>query len=206
MVNQFLAKDETSAKYFNPTTKGITHKFIDNILSEIESLQPEILLDVGCGTGYITNLMNETLKSNVIGCDMDYDRLSFARTTYGQEVIIADMTQLPFKDKSIDVVSASEIIEHINCTDSALTEIKRIAKRSIIITVPNEPYFRIANFLRGKNVTRFGNPPDHINHYNKRSLKSLLNIYFNNLDIKNNAIFWIIVIINLKSIETGVLK
>lgn len=198
MVNQFLAEDETSAKYFNKTTKGITHKFINNLLSEIKSLQPEIILDVGCGTGYITNLISETLKSNVIGCDMDYKRLSFAKKTYNQEVIIADITQLPFKDKSIDVVTASEIIEHIDCVDPAITEIKRIAKRSIIITVPNEPYFRIANFLRGKNITRFGNPLDHINHYSKKSLRQLLKNYFNKVEVKNNAVLWIIATVSKK--------
>jgi hypothetical protein len=31
--------------------------------------------------------------------------------------------------------------------------------------VPHEPFFRLANLLRGKNVTRLGDPPDHLQHW-----------------------------------------
>lgn len=192
MDNQYLAADETSAKYFNRTTRGITRQFIDNLLLEIQTDKPRTILDVGCGTGYITNIMSNELESAIIGCDMDSDRIYFARRNFGEEVIIGDITRLPFKNMSFDMVVASEILEHISCTDAALREIRRIAKNSIIITVPNEPYFRIANFLRGKNLTRFGNPPDHLNHYSKRSLMKLLNTHFSNVKIKVNAIFWLI--------------
>lgn len=194
MGNQYLTADETSAKYFNRTTRGITHQFINNLLSELKSLKPETILDVGCGTGYITNIISKELDSTVIGCDMDSNRISFARSNFGQEVIIADVTQLPFKDNSFDVVVASEIIEHIHCTEAALKEIKRVARKCVVVTVPNEPYFRIANFLRGKNVKRFGNPPDHVNHYTKGSLGKLLEAHFSTLKVKTNAIFWIIAI------------
>lgn len=191
MNKQYLTTDETSAKYFNRTTRGITQQFVGNLLSELKSLKPETILDVGCGTGYITSIMSNELDSTVIGCGMDTNRISFARGNFGQEVIIADITQLPFRDNSFDVVVASEIIEHIHCTEAALTEIERVARKNVVITVPNEPYFRIANFLRGKNVTRFGNPPDHVNHYNKMSLKQVLEAHFHNVEIKTSAIFWI---------------
>ena len=191
MDKQYLTADETSAKYFNKTTRGITQQFIDNLLSELKSLKPKTVLDVGCGTGYITSIMSQELDSTVIGCDMDSNRISFARGNFGQEVIIADITHLPFKDNSFDAVVASEIIEHIHSTDAALNEIKRLAKKYVVITVPNEPYFRIANFLRGKNITRFGNPTDHVNHYNKKSLKQLLDIHFPAIKVKTNAFFWI---------------
>lgn len=198
MDKQYLTTDETSAKYFNRITRGITRRFIDNLLAELKSLQPETILDVGCGTGYITNIMSNELDSTVIGCDMDSNRISFARGNFGQEVIIADITQLPFRDDSFDIVVASEILEHINCTEAALNEIARVAKKCVVITVPNEPYFRIANFLRGKNVTRFGNPSGHVNHYNKESLQKLLETKFPVLEIKINAIIWLMAISSMK--------
>ena len=192
MDNQYLRRDETSAKYCNRMTKGITHRFIENLLTEIRLLVPETILDVGCGTGYITNIMANELKSTIIGCDVNTNRISFANANFGQEVVLADVKRLPFKDSSFDIVVASEIIEHIPRVDEVLLEIRRVAKKNAIITVPNEPYFRIANFLRGKNVRRFGNPPDHVNHYTKRSIKRLLEEYFLNLNVKTNAMFWII--------------
>jgi len=150
MDNRYLTIDETSAKYFNRTTRGVTNRFVNNLLSELKSLNPETILDIGCGTGYITNIISKELDSRVIGCDKDSNRISFARFNFGQEVILADVTQLPFKDNSFDVVVASEIIEHIHCTEAALEEIKRVARKNVVITVPNEPYFRIANFCEGR--------------------------------------------------------
>jgi len=187
MNNQYLITDETSAKYFNRTTRGITRKFIDNLLSELISLKPNTVLDIGCGTGYITNIMSHELDSTVIGCDMDINRISFARDNLAQEVIIGDIMHLPFKDNSFDVVVASEIIEHILSPRIALNEIRRVSKKFIIITVPNEPYFRIANVCRAKNLKSFGNPPDHINHYNKKSLDRLLVKYFKMYEITHNS-------------------
>lgn len=192
MNNQYLITDETSAKYFNRTTRGITRKFIDNLLSELISLKPNTVLDIGCGTGYITNIMSHELDSTVIGCDMDINRISFARDNLAQEVIIGDIMHLPFKDNSFDVVVASEIIEHILSPRIALNEIRRVSKKFILITVPNEPYFRIANVCRAKNLKSFGNPPDHINHYNKKSLDRLLVKYFKMYEIRKNAVFWLI--------------
>jgi hypothetical protein len=75
--------------------------------------------------------------------------------------------------------------------DAMLRGIKETSRGHVIITVPNEPIFRIANFLRGKNVTRFGNPEDHIHHFNKKSLEDLLSGYFSEVNIKVNSTFWL---------------
>ena len=198
MMDKYLLMDETSAKYFNLTTRKITQQFVKTLLLEIKLLKPKIILDVGCGTGYITNIISNELDSTVIGCDVDNKRIAFAHSNFGQEVIICDITCLPFKNDSFDLIIASEILEHINCIDEALKEIKRIAQKDIIITVPNEPFFRIANFFRGKNLTRFGNPPDHVNHYTKKTLYQLLDRYFSNISIKTNGFLWILAKTNIK--------
>lgn len=44
----------------------------------------------------------------------------------------------------------------------------------MIITIPHEPWFRLSNLLVLKNVLRFGNPIDHINHWNKTSFRKFL--------------------------------
>lgn len=49
----------------------------------------------------------------------------------------------------------------------ALKEIKRVAKSSayFIISVPNEPFFRWGNLLRGKYWNRGGRTPGHWNFF-----------------------------------------
>jgi len=54
-----------------------------------------------------------------------------------QPDIIADAEQLPIGDKRFDVVCLGEILEHLQ-TQKALQEAKRIAKKSVLMSVPNE--------------------------------------------------------------------
>ena len=190
--NSLLLEDETSEKYFRFSTKRITGIFIKKILSQLKKNNPKIILDVGCGTGYITDIINRSVDANIICCDMNSNRISFAKTQFHLETIIADVTYLPFKNSSFDTVLAIEIIEHLQNMESAINEIKRVSKENVIITVPHDPYFMMANFLRGKNLKTFGNPPDHINHFNKKTFKSILSKYYLKGEISGNAFFWLI--------------
>ena len=73
-------------------------------------------------------------------------------------MIKADITQ-PIKEipnKSVDIVIASEILEHLNEPFKCILESVRIARKYIIITVPAKPddnpqhiqYFRIKDMLQ----------------------------------------------------------
>jgi hypothetical protein len=45
----------------------------------------------------------------------------------------------------------------------------RVSRGWLILSVPNEPFFCLANFFRGKNLKTYGNDPEHINHWTKKS-------------------------------------
>lgn len=187
-----LTRDETSRKYFLFSTRWITGRFISGVLKHLKKTSPGTILDIGCGTGFVTDALQKSAGADIVGCDRDPVRLSFAKKQYGLETVLADITCLPFKPSSFDTVIAMEIIEHIPEKEVALAEIKRVSAKNILITVPNDPVFMVANFLRGKNLMSFGNPPDHINHFNRRTLKAFLSSRFPKTEVSNNAIFWLI--------------
>jgi len=62
-------------------------------------------------------------------------------------------------------------------------ELFRVSKDYVVISVPNEPVWRISNMLRGSYIKNLGNTPGHINHYNSRSLKKLINPYSSDIKI-----------------------
>lgn len=194
---KLLMQDETSRKYFSRSTKRIANLFIKNILKTLKEFNAKSILDIGCGTGYITKKIKDSLDVEIVGCDINTNRLSIASKLFGEELVTADITELPFKDSSFDAVIALEIIEHLNDVNAAISEIKRVSKNYVIITVLNEPFFRLANFLRGKNIKTFGNIPDHIHQFNKHSLEKALSKHFSKVQVKNNAIFWIMAISEL---------
>jgi ubiquinone/menaquinone biosynthesis C-methylase UbiE len=48
---------------------------------------------------------------------------------------------LPFTDKEFDVVTCHHTLEHIINIDKAISELKRIAKKRIIIVIPCQRYY-----------------------------------------------------------------
>ena len=72
-----------------------------------------------------------------------------------------------------DLVVSTEVLEHLDNPLRALKELSRISNRYIIISVPNEPLWRIANVVRLKYLSAFGNTPGHINHWSKASFSML---------------------------------
>jgi ubiquinone/menaquinone biosynthesis C-methylase UbiE len=194
--NTVLLQDETSEKYFRFSTRRITALFIEKIVQHLKKNDPKIILDAGCGTGFITDIINRSMDVTIVSCDMNAHRISCAKTQFHLETVIADITHLPFRSSSFDTVLAIEIIEHLPDKESALDEIKRVTRKNVIITVPFDPYFMIANFLRGKNVRSFGNPPDHVNHFNKKTLKAFLSRFHLKGEISRNAFLWLTADVN----------
>ncbi len=191
-------KDWTEEKYHNILTKGITSNFIKNLLIEVKKFKTNSVLDIGCGTGYITKRIS-LVKPKVIGCDIDKEKLVLAKKYTKNKIRFKHVNdkKLPFKDNSFDLIICSEVLEHIEDIDFFLTEIKRVGKKFLLITVPNEPYFRIANFLRLKNVLEFGNGHGHINHFNKKTLKKVFPKEFKLKKLKINSCLWLMAIYEL---------
>lgn len=92
-----------------------------NILSLLEFNPSARLLDLGCGNGAWTKKIAAKIGTkNITAVDI---------TPRSQKVIKADLNhKFPFPNNSFDVISANQIIEHINNTDSFLHELKRVLK------------------------------------------------------------------------------
>ena len=71
----------------------------------IQSLQVQILLDLGCGEGYYTSGMSQYVDE-AYGVDLSKDALKIAsRTDKHSQYIVASIFRLPFEDKSVDCVT-----------------------------------------------------------------------------------------------------
>lgn len=60
---------------------------------------------------------------------------------------------------------------------TALSELLRVSRDTLIISVPHEPWFCIGNLLALKNIRRLGNPIDHINHWGYTGFRRFLNAH-----------------------------
>ena len=99
----------------------------------------EKLLDVGCGPGHITNKFRERGIPHVQGCDISPYGVNFASTNHSQcNFEVSSITDLRYPSNSFDLVSALELLEHIDDLDCALRELVRVSRRWVLVTVPFE--------------------------------------------------------------------
>ena len=137
------------------------------------STKPSSVLDVGCAEGFVLSRIQKYADS-CTGIDMDKSALSRGKELYPSLVFReGNAEKLPFEDNSFDLVVCTEVMEHLENPAAVLQEIKRVSRKWVLLSVPHEPWFCLANFLRGKNVRRLGNDPEHINHWTGRGLQRL---------------------------------
>lgn len=107
------------------------------ILDLLRPTQAEIILDAGCGTGIFT-LDILSLGAHVIGLDISQPMLMRAAQkakTYPFQIVLADMSSLPFQDNSFDKVVSVTALEFLKDAKRAVKELFRVTKRGGWIVV-----------------------------------------------------------------------
>jgi 2-polyprenyl-3-methyl-5-hydroxy-6-metoxy-1,4-benzoquinol methylase len=143
---------------------------------------------VGCGEGFLLNYLPAQVE-NYLGIDYSEEAIRLAKDpkvsrSQDPKKIISikfqkeSVYELPFADNSFDLVTCLEVLEHLENYEKAMQEIKRVAKKYVILSVPHEPWFQMSNFLRGKYLKSLGNHPEHINKWNPKQFKQLISRYF----------------------------
>lgn len=113
----------------------LNSKSIRRMLSVLDPLATN-LLDVACGRGEWLRIVQKEKGLNVTGCDV-FEKPMASGYEYKQGVIEA----LPFPDKSFDVVTCNHTIEHLRVPEKAILELKRVARKQLIIVTPKQRYF-----------------------------------------------------------------
>lgn len=102
------------------------------ILAEIEKhfQKPVRLLDIGCGAGLLTNAAAKK-GHEVTGIDLSANSLSVAKqhdTTQSVHYECANALDLPFAEGTFDVVTAMDVLEHVEHPDTLIQEASRMLK------------------------------------------------------------------------------
>jgi len=170
----------------NPLQRFLIDRFNTVLLGELRVLCPESILDAGCGEGFtLERLRKNGIGQRLEGVDVQQLAVDMGRRMHAHLLLRqGSVYQLPYKDDSFDVVLCSEVLEHLERPEEALQELRRVAKRYCIVSVPNEPFFRLANLLRGKNLARWGNDIEHVQHWSAQGIVALTRKYFTVSKIK----------------------
>ena len=106
--------------------RAILESFMEKIVSKITNPESQTrILDVGCGTGANLEMLAQFGESE--GVDVSDDALEFCRTK-GLKVHKGLAEKLPFADESFDVVTALDVVEHLDDDVTGLREMNRVLK------------------------------------------------------------------------------
>lgn len=151
----------------NPIQRALIDNFYKTLFKMIKPLKAQSILDVGCGEGFtLKKLEEKKIGKKNEGIDYSKDAIKIGRKIYPHlSLFEGDVYGLKYKDNSFDLSLCTEVLEHLEDPEKAVSEIKRVTRKYLVFSVPNEPFFIGANFLRGKYLKNFGNHPEHINHW-----------------------------------------
>jgi 2-polyprenyl-3-methyl-5-hydroxy-6-metoxy-1,4-benzoquinol methylase len=161
----------------NPVVKRLMagfHRDLDELWPD-----PDSVLDVGCGEGVLTEEFARRLQQgHVVGVDLDDPALReewSRRSLPNLEFRSFEGGELPFEKNEFDLVCALEVLEHVPDPAVTLSEMVRVARSHVLVSVPREPLWRALNLARGAYLRDLGNTPGHVNHWSKGSFLDLVN-------------------------------
>lgn len=134
----------------------------------------DVLVDVGVGEGLSLERFLPT-GHTAIGVEYRHDKALVAKERLnGLQPVVADAGMVPVAAASADLVTCIEVLEHLVTDEPAVAELARICRGRCVVSVPWEPWFRLGNLGRGKNIKRFGNDPEHVQFFTPKRLQTML--------------------------------
>lgn len=137
---------------------------VTRVLGALHGIHPSSLLDIGSGRGAFLWPLLDTFPDLPVTCidtlarrvaDIQAVRDGGLATL---RAVQADATALPFAERTFDVVTMLEVLEHISDTQQALSEVCRVAGRFLLLSVPSRP----------------DTNPEHIHLFDQPTLTALL--------------------------------
>lgn len=107
-----------------------------------EDLTGKSFLDAGCGTGHFSK-MAVARGAFVTSMDVGPNLLAQVAKKCNSKRIIGNILKMDFADNSFDYVLSTEVIEHTESPETAISELIRVTKPGgiCIITVPNKVWY-----------------------------------------------------------------
>lgn len=124
----------------------------DNLLSINSGDNESVILDIGCGTGFLLQFLDHNSRKKVFASDITPKMLQIACSKYPfPGYFRGDSYSLPFKDQTFDYVMCNSLLHHLYDWESAIVELARVIKPGGTLFVgcePNSYVYKLFNPIR----------------------------------------------------------
>ncbi|MBL1277842.1 MAG: malonyl-ACP O-methyltransferase BioC [Ectothiorhodospiraceae bacterium] len=140
--NRIRASFDAAAEHYDDVAilqREIGERMLDRL--DLVKLQPNIVLDVGAGTGVCSHALSKRYKkSRVIAFDIAPNMLKHARQRGGifdklqdnflskRQFVCGDVESLPLADNSIDLIFSNATLQWCADLDQTFSELKRVLR------------------------------------------------------------------------------
>lgn len=173
------AAGQDAAKY--GSTNPVVTRLLDRWMARLRGVIGPItgtVVDVGVGEGLcLERVLAGAGPDRVAAVEYRFDKAAAAsKRLPAVDVMVGDAGMLPFPDGVADLVTCIEVLEHLPTVGPAVAELARVTAPGgrCVVSVPYEPWFRLGNLGRGKNVRRLGNDPEHLRAFTPGRLRAAL--------------------------------
>ena len=135
------------------------------------------ILDFGCGTGDLVAKLR-AMGRDAVGIEIDRPpiRAHMSAAAAPFMTLYDGSLPLPYPDRAFDSVIATEVVEHVDDPHAVASELMRVARTSIFITVPDIsaiPLSSPTNMVPWHLLEA-----SHVNFFNAKSLSTLFRPHF----------------------------
>ena len=118
--------DEKNTAYYSKYPKISCR----NVAQRLKNVQYQSLLDIGCGTGFLIELLQKQKTADYYGLDLSPEMLKIARAKL-DDVIFTEGSadNLPYEDNSFDIVTCIQSFHHYPYPEKAMREAYRVLKQ-----------------------------------------------------------------------------
>src|SRR5437868_7866331 len=115
--------------------ESFVQKICQDLKRDLHITRPHIL-DVGCGTGANLEMLSEF--GDAEGVDVSQDALAFCRERGLANVHLGAAEKLPYEDETFDLVTALDVVEHLDDDVAGLREMRRVLRPNghLLLFVP----------------------------------------------------------------------
>jgi len=115
----------------------VRRKLLKTILCSLNLQRESLTMDIGCGVGSNLSLL-KAIGLKAMGCDRSFDNLLLAKNKFLLPFINGDLENLPIRSSSVELVVATDVLEHLQDDIAGVRELCRILRRNghLIVTVP----------------------------------------------------------------------
>ena len=101
-----------------------------DMAAQLRDVPYEALLDVGCGTGFLIDLLAKQHPARSTGLDLSPEmiRMAKGKRIEGAQFVVGTADRLPFPDAGFDIVTCSQSFHHYPYPEKAMAEALRVLK------------------------------------------------------------------------------